>query len=77
MSAALAASGATVRTLAPRPVRTMASKAEDACAAARSAANGLRRSKRSPPVGIRHSTLAPGLTGATSRLVRLHTPPST
>src|SRR5215210_3529130 len=70
------ASGAIVRTSAPRARSVSVSASAADWENARSAPKAVREAA-SDAVGLRHSTCVPRPTGVASRLVGLHTPPST
>src|SRR4051812_41363184 len=70
------ASGAIVRTSAPRARRESVSARAADCENARSAPNAVREAARDA-VGLRQRTWVPRPTGVASRLVGLQTPPST
>ena len=76
IASTVAASGATIRTRAPRRRSSSASAAAPALANARTAPRRSTAS-RGEAVGLRHSTSVPLRTGAASRLAALHAPPST
>src|SRR4051794_24242936 len=76
MTSAARASGAMVRTSAPRARRESVSASAADWEKARSAPNAPR-DPASEAVGLRQSTCVPRATGVASRFVGLHTPPST